>query len=71
MKMAKFLQNNNIFEFNNKTYQQKSSTAIENKFAPLYGCIYMDQVGQKFIETKSKKRSWMVSFLSGIIVNRN
>ena len=48
MKMAEFVLNNNIFEFNSsKTYQQKSGTAIGTKFAPPYACIYMDEVEQK------------------------
>ena len=53
VKMAEFVLNNNIFEFNSKAYQQKS--AIGTKFAPRYACIYMDEVEQKFLETQSKK----------------
>ena len=57
--MAEFVLNNNIFEFNSKVYQQKSVTAIVTKFSPLYACIYMDQVEQKFLETQSKEsRIW-------------
>ena len=55
VKMAEFLLNNNIFEFNSKAYQQKSGTAIGTKFASPYACIYMDEVEQKFLETQSKK----------------
>ena len=33
VKMAEFVLNNNIFEFNSKAYQQKSGTAIGTKFA--------------------------------------
>ena len=55
VKMAKFVLNNNIFEFNSKAYQQKSGTAIGTKFASPYACIYMDEVEQKFLETQSKK----------------
>ena len=51
MKMAEFVLNNNVFEFNSKAYQQKSGTAIGTKFAHLYACIYMDEVEQKFLET--------------------
>ena len=37
VKMAEFVLNNNIFEFNSKAYQQKSGTAIGTKFAhPAY-----------------------------------
>ena len=53
--MAEFILNNNIFKFNSKVYQQKLGTAIGTKFAPLYACIYMDEVDQKFLETQSKK----------------
>ena len=54
--MAEFVLNNDIFGFNSKAYQQKSGTALGNKFAPLYACIYMDQVEQKFLEMQSKNR---------------
>ena len=39
VKMAKFVLNNNIFEFNSKAYQQKSGGAIGTKFALPYACI--------------------------------
>ena len=55
VKMAEFVLNNNVFEFNSRAYQQKSGTAIGTKFAPAYACIYMDEVKQKFLETQSKK----------------
>ena len=55
VKMAEFVLNNNIFEFNSKAYQQKSGTAIGTKFASPYACIYMDEVEEKFLETQSKK----------------
>ena len=57
VKMVEFLlnNNNNTFEFNSKTYQQKSDAAIGTKFAPPYACTYMDEVEQKFLERQSKK----------------
>ena len=56
VKMAEFvLNNNNIFQFKSKAYQQKSGTAIGTKFAPPYVCIYMDEVDQKCLEMQSKK----------------
>ena len=55
VKVAEFVLNNNIFEFNSRAYQQKSGTAIGTKFAPTYAWIYMDEVEQKFLETQSKK----------------
>ena len=54
VRMAEFVLNNNIFEFNSKAYQQKSGTAIGTKFAPPYACIYMDEVELKFLETKNR-----------------
>ena len=53
VKMAEFVLNNNIFEFNSKAYRQKSGTAMGTKFSPPCACIY--EVKQKFIETQSKK----------------
>ena len=41
-KMAKFVFQNNYFEFNGETKQQISGTAIGTKFAPPYACIFMD-----------------------------
>ena len=38
--MAEFVLNSNIFEFNNKTYHQKSGPAIQTKSAPPYACIW-------------------------------
>ena len=55
VKMAEFVSGNNRFDFNSKTYQQKSGTAIGTKFAPPYACIYMDEVEQKPLQTQSKK----------------
>ena len=55
VKIAEFILNNNIFEFNSKAYQQKSGTAIGTKFALPYACIYMNEVEQNFLETQSKK----------------
>ena len=55
VRMAEFVLNNNIFEINSKTYQQKSCTAIGTKLTPPYAYIYMDEVEQKFLQTQSKK----------------
>ena len=52
--MEKFLLNNNEFEFNSKTYQQKSGAVIETKFAPLFFSLRLylhGQIKQKFLET--------------------
>ena len=50
--MAELVLSNNFFEFNSDTFQEISGTAIANKFAPPYACIYMDQVEQKFLATQ-------------------
>ena len=42
--MAEFALKNNLFEFNNKVFQQISGTVIGTKFAPPYAFIYMDRV---------------------------
>ena len=41
--MAEFVLNNNFFEFNGKIKQQVSGTAIDTKFAPPYGRLFMDK----------------------------
>ena len=51
--MAQFVLKNNFFEFNNYFFQQISGTAIGSKFAPPYGCIFMDQIETKFLRTQS------------------
>ena len=66
VKMAEFVLNNNIFEFNSKAYQEKSDTAIGTKFLPPYGCIYMDEVEQKFLEMQSKKTHIWLSYIDDI-----
>ena len=41
--MAKFALQNNYFEFNSKTKEQISGTAIDTNFTPPYACIFMDK----------------------------
>ena len=53
--MAKFVLNNNYFEFNGKVKQQTLGTAIETKFAPHYACIFIDKVETSFLETQEMK----------------
>ena len=52
VKMAKFLVQNNCFEFNGETKQQISGTAVGTNFAPPYECIFMDQVESEFLKTQ-------------------
>ena len=65
--MAELVLKNNIFEFNSKTYQQKSGTAIGTKFAPPYVCIYMDEVELKFLEKQSKKLLIWLRYIDDIL----
>ena len=51
VKMAKFVLQNNYFEFNGETKQQISCTAIGPTFAPPYAGIFMDQVESEFLRT--------------------
>ena len=45
VKMAEFVLNNNIFEFNSKAHQQKSGTTIGTKFTPPYVWLrYIDDI---------------------------
>ena len=52
IKLAKFVLQNNYFEFNREVKQQISGTAIGTKFAPPYACIFMDQVESEFLKTQ-------------------
>ena len=45
LKMAQFELKNNFFKFNNDVFQQK--------FAPPYACVFMDQIETKFLRTQS------------------
>ena len=51
--MAEFVLNSNIFEFNNKTYHQKSGPAIQTKSAPPYACIW----GWTKVSRKAKQKT--------------
>ena len=50
IKMAEFVLKNNLFEFNNKMFQQISGTAIVMKLSPPKTFIYVDRVDQCFLE---------------------
>ena len=52
VKKAKFVLQNNYFEFNGETKQQISGTAIGTKLAPPYTCIFLDQVESEFLKTQ-------------------
>ena len=48
--MAEFVLKSNVFEFNGNVKQQVAGTAIGTKFAPLYACIYMDEVETEIVK---------------------
>ena len=50
--MARFVLQNNYFEFNGIVKQQISGTAIGTKFAPTYACIFMDKLETDFLNTQ-------------------
>ena len=47
--MARFVLQNNYFEFNRIVKQQLSGTAIGAKFVPTYACIFMDKLENDFL----------------------
>ena len=55
LKMAKFVSKNNFFEFNSKTKQQISGTAIGTEFALPYVCIFMDKAETEFLDKEFLK----------------
>ena len=50
--MAEFVLKKNYFELNGQVKHQISGTAISNKFAPTYTCIFMDEIETKFLKTQ-------------------
>ena len=53
VKMARFVIENNYFEFNGDVKKQISGTAIGRKFALPYTCISMDNLETKFLQAQS------------------
>ena len=51
IELAKFLLQNNYFEFNGEV-KQISGTAIGTKFAPPYACIFVVQVESEFLKNQ-------------------
>ena len=47
-KMADFVFQNSLFEFDSKFYKHISGTAIGTKFSPLYAYIFMDHTEMEF-----------------------
>ena len=64
--MAEIVLKNNLFEFNNKVFQQISGTTIGTKFAPPYACIYMNTGEQDFLETQELQPLLWLRFIDDI-----
>ena len=52
---AEIVLKNNIFEFDEKTFQQKRGTAIATKFPPPYAILFMADLEEKLLESFEKK----------------
>ena len=57
---------NNFFEFNSKTEEQISGTAIGTKFAPIYACNFMDKEETKFLDKGLLKPCVWLRYSNGI-----
>ena len=66
VKMACFILENNCFEFNGDVKRQISGTAIGTKFAPLYACIFMDELETKFLQSQSLQPLVWFRYMDGI-----
>ena len=53
---AEIVLKNNIFEFDEKTFEQKRGIAIGTKFAPLYAVFFMADLEEKMLEMFEKKK---------------
>ena len=76
IKFAKFILQNNSFKCNGEVKQRTSATALVTKFAPPYGCTFMDQVKSAFVKIHEHQAlAWFRYiadiFSSGTIANRN
>ena len=53
VKVARFILENNYFEFNGDIKKQISGTVIGTKFATPYACIFMDDLETRFLQSQS------------------
>ena len=53
--LAEIMPENNIFEFNEKTFSQVRGTAIGIKFAPPYTILFMADLEEKIISVFEEK----------------
>ena len=66
IKMAEFVLKNNLFELNNKIFQQTSRTTIDTNFVPPYACTCMDKVEQGFLETQELQALLWLRYIDDI-----
>ena len=64
--MDKFVLKNNFFEFNSKTKQEISGTAIGKTFAPPYACIFMDKEETEFLDKELLKHWVWLRYIDNI-----
>ena len=64
--MAEFVLKNNLFELNNKIFQQISRTTIDTNFVPPYACTCMDKVEQGFLETQELQALLWLRYIDDI-----
>ena len=67
-KMAVFVLQNNMFEFNSKFYQKISGTTISTNFAPPYASIFMDYIETEFLKSQGIRHWLWKRFVDGIFV---
>ena len=68
IKIAVFVLQNNMFEFNSKFYQKISGTAIGTNFAPPYASIFMDYIETEFLKSQDRRHWLWKRFGDGIFV---
>ena len=58
---------NNFFEFETKIIQQISGTVIGTKFAPPYGCLFIDRVENDFLDSEIVKPWLWLRYIDDIL----
>ena len=68
VKLAEFVLENDLFEFNDKVKQQISGTTTGTKFAPPYACIYMDKIETDFLKSEDLQPFIWLRHIDGIFL---
>ena len=66
IEFAELLIKNNIFEFSDKTYKQICGVAIDTKFAPSYGVLFVAGLEEKILSKVKKKPSVWWRYIENI-----